>query len=242
MAAPLKPHASLKLPDVVPPGPADYSPQRSSSLPPSRNPFSPQPGRSFPKTRRWQSDSVLTPGPVNYWSTRRDQQGKWSRGQPKFSDVPRERGSSLTPINGPGPSDYNPHGESPTPRGSFPKTRRWRDESSQASPGPVSYWHTRRERDEASIQSRASPKFSNVKRALTQVALGPGPADYAPKGQSESPKRSIAQARRWQSEPSLATPGPVSYWHTARDFSTHRSAAEAINGQPKFSVVPRRLS
>eukprot|EP00930_Biecheleria_cincta_P088864 TRINITY_DN78125_c0_g1_i1.p1 TRINITY_DN78125_c0_g1~~TRINITY_DN78125_c0_g1_i1.p1 ORF type:complete len:242 (+),score=7.01 TRINITY_DN78125_c0_g1_i1:88-813(+) len=241
MAQPLRPHVSLKLPDLVPPGPADYTPYRTSSFSPTRSQHRLQPGKSFPKTRRWQSDSVLTPGPVNYWSTRRDQQGKWGRGQPKFSDVPREQGSALTPAQGPGPCDYKPYGESSKPRGSFPKSRRWRDNSSP-SPGPVSYWNTRRVRDEASIQPRASPKFGTVKRALTEVPLSPGPSDYSPKGQSGSPKQSIPQARRWQSEPSLATPGPVSYWHTKRDFSTQRGTADAINGQPKFSVVPRLLS
>lgn len=238
----MKRHVSRKLQDMVPPpGPGDYTPLRSNSFSQQRGQHSLKPGRSFARSRRWHSDSALTPGPVNYWSTRRDQQNKWGRGQPRFSEVPRERGSALTPRNGPGPGDYRPYGESPKAQGSFPRTKRWGDDSSQAAPGPVSYWHTRRERDEASIQPRASPKFSTSRRALTEAQSSPGPGDYAPSVQAASSKRSIPLAKRWQSE-SLETPGPVSYWHTGLDFSTKRGSPTAINGQPKFSIVPRRFA
>lgn len=211
------------------PGPADYSPQKDVS--PSRG--------TMPKTRRWRDEQLPgSPGPVSYWHTQRANQERaiQPRASPKFSSVKRNSDPDQ-PV--PGPADYSPiRSRGPPPRGSFPKTRRWRDEALQGSPSPVSYWHTKRDNDERSIQPRGQPKFSIVKRDTDLSHAGPGPADYSPQKDLPPLKGSFPRTRRWQdaSAASPASPGPVSYWHTQRDFGTRSIQPRA---SPKFSVVPR---
>eukprot|EP00928_Gymnodinium_smaydae_P081558 TRINITY_DN65056_c0_g1_i1.p1 TRINITY_DN65056_c0_g1~~TRINITY_DN65056_c0_g1_i1.p1 ORF type:complete len:238 (-),score=12.39 TRINITY_DN65056_c0_g1_i1:86-799(-) len=135
------------------------------------------PKGTFPRARRWEENSAMLPEPSHEAGLPGFSPKLWgSPCLPKFSVVPRDKDIELSP----GPSDYTPRHGRKSSQGSFPAARRWHYKQQEGrSPGPGSYWTTKRDVDRGSA-SLGTVKFSNVPRWRQTQAIErtPGPASY----------------------------------------------------------------
>lgn len=150
-------------------------------------------------------------------------------GEPLRPHASRKTPSAIPP----GPGHYDPY-RGQEVKGSFPKSRRWQPIAE--TPGPATYWHTRRIHDDRVADKCGlprQPKFGALVRNWFTPKSNPGPGEYEIE-RKRSPVGSFPVSKRWDSIP--ASPGPGAYWSAEREV---REQAIQPKASPKFSPVRR---
>mmetsp|Transcript_8966 Transcript_8966/g.15820 ORF Transcript_8966/g.15820 Transcript_8966/m.15820 type:complete len:180 (-) Transcript_8966:70-609(-) len=155
--------------------------------------------------------------------------------EPLKPHVSRKRAQQIEP----GPGHYNPF-PGREAKGSFPRSSRWK--GVPETPGPTSYWHTRRfqeDRAAAKHGSPGQPKFGDDIKMKFSPREGPGPGEYKlPPRNLIGPSDFSKVTGRREPEPTTNR-GPGSYWNSHR---ANMEAAIQPKASPRFSPQERDLS
>eukprot|EP00930_Biecheleria_cincta_P040958 TRINITY_DN28043_c0_g1_i1.p1 TRINITY_DN28043_c0_g1~~TRINITY_DN28043_c0_g1_i1.p1 ORF type:complete len:164 (+),score=12.77 TRINITY_DN28043_c0_g1_i1:44-535(+) len=150
-------------------------------------------------------------------------------GEPLKPHVSRKKPSGALP--GPGHYDIFKGQEA---KGSFTRDRRWQPIAE--TPGPTTFWHTQRIKDDQVADKCGlprQPKFGALVRNWFEPKSVPGPGEYHVE-QKRSPVGRFPVSKRWGSIEE--TPGPGKYWSVEREL---KERAIQPRASPKFSPRSR---